>query len=260
MTQYPMKLGRLAPDMTRLALAPSLQSHRFATMMPPNKLDRSNVNFSPRLFQNDTLPDCTAAALANAAMGVAGINGFELAVDDVDVPAFYADCIGMAGASDAVLAGTAGAVALDVLSYQSHVGFGVGEQVALSALWGVVTPIRPMLAGSMARLGAGYWGVLLTDGDMEAAANGAVWDAPPGVTRGQIVGGHMVCGWDYDGLGDTSTVRIATWGGFRLATWRWVLSRIEEAYGLIWRQLTATNGLDIGVDIGQLEAELSNFG
>ncbi len=250
-----MKLGRLPADPERIARAPQLAAHRFAAAPPLPSLDRSAVPFLPRLFGNDTLPDCTGAALANAALAVSALNGFETAILDADVPAFYAECIGMPRASPAQLAATDGAVALDVLRYQFASGLGVGAQTVLCALFGAVREDRAALANALVNLGPGYWGVTLTERDMATAHPGIVWDtegdsSPP-------AGGHMLVGWDYSGLGDLDTVRLATWGAFKRATWRWVEARLEEAYGLVWRQLARADGADLGVDVAALEAQLS---
>ena len=134
-----MRLGRLPADPAALARAPSLAAHRFAALAPPAAIDRGAVPFAPGLYENDTLPDCTAAGLANAAGMVAALNGFSLAIDPARVPAFYAGCVGCAP-TDAAMAATDGAVMLDVLTRQAVEGFDVGPQL-LAGLFGTL-PLR----------------------------------------------------------------------------------------------------------------------
>lgn len=227
-----MRLGRLPHDPMRLALAPL---HFFAAAQPAPVLDRAGVNFVPKLYANDVLPDCTAVGLANAARAAGALADFEPAIDDVKVPAFYAVCIGKPGATDAELEATDGAMLLDVLERQASAGFDVGEQAPLVGSFGTVsTSSRIALALGMAH-GAGYWGVDLYERDMELPP---VWD-DDGSSPGALVGGHCIIAWDYAGLGDGQTVRVGTWGAWQPATWRWVHARLREAHSVSWRQLEA---------------------
>ncbi|MFL5255508.1 MAG: hypothetical protein ACJ8AI_21950 [Rhodopila sp.] len=215
-----------------LAKAPS---HRFGAVLPPPKLDRHAIAFHPELYGNDVLPDCTAVSLANAARGVAALNGYDLVVDPACVPAFYSACVG----NPVNLAATDGAVMLDVLARQAARGFDIGPQV-LHGLHGTIdSRSRSALAHGMARLGVGYWGVILRERDMERTA---VWDVQDGRDDGDIVGGHAVIAWDYTGLADDATVRLGTWGAWQPATWAWVSTRLEEAHCIVWRQLVRADG------------------
>jgi hypothetical protein len=86
-----------------------------------------------------------------------------------------------------------------------------------------------------------------------------VWDVVDGRDDGKLVGGHLIVAWDYTGLTDDAALRIATWGKFQPATWRWLQARLSEAQALIWRQLGATTGEDLGVSVETLEAELARI-
>ena len=225
-----MRLGRLPADLARLAAA---ERHLFAFTAAPPVVDRSAIDFTPRLFRNDTLPDCSAVALANTARAQGALAGFEPVVIEQKVVDFYGLCVGRAGASDAELEATDGAMLLDVLDRQAVHGFDVGQQVPLVGTAGVVETNRNSLARGIAR-GAGYWGIDLYERDMEMPA---VWDDDGTKPRGSLVGGHAVIGFDYTGLGDADTVRIGTWGAWQASSWRWVASRIREAHAVTWRQL-----------------------
>jgi hypothetical protein len=226
------RLGRKPHDPAAVRRVPS---HRFGAVPPPPRLDRGAVDFAPGLYANDTLPDCTAVALANAARGVAALNGYGLVLDPARVPAFYGACVG----NPRNLAATDGAVMLDVLARQALGGFDVGPQI-LHGLYATLDPhSRSALARGMARLGIGYWGVTLHERDMDG---NPVWDVQTGRDDGSVVGGHAVIAWDYSGLGDGDTVRLGTWGGWQKASWAWVAARLEEAYGIVWRQLERADG------------------
>ncbi|MDE2105620.1 MAG: hypothetical protein KGL39_50805, partial [Patescibacteria group bacterium] len=71
---------------------PTLARH--LTPEPPAKLDRSGIAFHPACWNNDTLPDCTAASLTESARGQAmALHGYDLPVA-LDAPRkFYAGCI-----------------------------------------------------------------------------------------------------------------------------------------------------------------------
>lgn len=229
----PFRLGRLPHSPDALEKSPA---HRFGAVLPPPSLDRRGVDFMPSMFNNDTYPDCSAAGLANAARGVAALNGYDLVVDPDCPLAFYADCIG----NPPNLIGTDGAVLLDVLTYQGAHGFNIGPQ-ALVGNSGTVALARTDLALAMARLGTVYLGVTLLDRDMQVAGAGT-WDVVPGRDDGAAVGGHCVIGWDYTGLGDDGAVRLGTWGAWQVATWAWLAARLDEAHGLVWRQLARADG------------------
>jgi hypothetical protein len=227
----PLALGRLTHDPAALALAPQLTRYAAAWGAPPPQLNRNNIAYAPRLYQNDTLPDCTAAGLANAADAQAALNGLgAVNIDAQHVVDFYADCVGCTVPAE--LAATDGARELDVLSYQAQKGFDVGLPAPLVADCATFDPQnRNLLANAMAYLGSGYLGVALAMADQATAG-----DATPGSW-----GLHCLVCWSYSGLGDADVVTLATWGGLQRATWRWVASRIEEVHAVIFRDLVSAN-------------------
>ena len=225
---HPVRLGRLPHHAAALAAAP----RRYSTVPPPPVLDRSKHDFQPGLWGNDTYPNCTAVALANAALGAAQINGYGLVIDPKAPLAFYADCVG----NPPDLAATGGAVMLDVLTRAQTSGYNIGPQLLVPA-FGVVPLALSALAASMAHEPL-YCGVTLLERDMDT--RGSLWDVQDGRDDGAVVGGHAVMLWDYRGLELGDTVRIGTWGGWQPATWRWVMARLDEAFGMAWRQIGVT--------------------
>lgn len=231
------RLGRLPHSPGWLT---SIPHHKFGAIAPSPTLDRHKIEFVPELYQNNILPVCTAVGLANSARAVAALNGFDIAVNPAKVPEFYASVVGCPPTIQAMIA-TEGAVLLDVLHKQEQRLFDIGPE-ALVASWKPVDHTsRSALALCMDRFGVAYVGVTLHERDMDTV--GQFWDVEPGRDDGDVVGGHCVCLFDYTSLPENGIVRIGTWGMWQNATWAWVNSRIDEAYGLVWPQLVrATEG------------------
>lgn len=225
-----MRLGALPTPFNRLQEATSFPT-KASSPFPPTVLDRSSLPFFPGLFENDIFPDCTAAALANSALAVSALQNIILPIEPASIPTFYASCVNCAPVPSAIAA-TEGAVILDVLEKQLISGFDVGEQVRLAALHGTIQQSKTAFALHLAKFGCLYIGVNLYDSDMD----GGPWDLSR--PSGSFIGGHALVLWDYLGLGDQETVRLATWGKLQTATWAWLFSRLTEAHGLFWRQLT----------------------
>jgi hypothetical protein len=245
-----MKLGRLPADPAALARAPQLAGHMRA-MPPPPTLDRSHIAFVPGLDRNDELSDCTWVGIANAARGMALLNGFGVDIPTDRVVAAYSASTGYDPANPA---SDQGAVELDVLGYQLAHGFDTGGQVPLVADFATFDPAdRATFASTLARVGPVYLGVDLAAADLDTSQT---WDtATPGDQTPGSWGGHALVAWDYTGLGDTDVVRLATWGMLLPCTWRWLQSRVEEAHVLIWRQLMKSTRLNFaGIDYDGLRA------
>jgi hypothetical protein len=218
---------------------------------PPPVLDRSNIVFTPWLDRNDQIGDCTAVGIANAARAMATLDGFGVSIPTDRVVAFYSASTGYDPANPAT---DQGGVELDVLGYQLTNGFDTGDQAPLVGAFATFDPRdRVTFANVMAKFGTAYLGVNLASADLDTSA---VWDtATPGDQTPGSWGGHCLLAWDYTGLGDTDTVRLATWGTLQPCTWRWLAARCEEAHVLIWRQLMKANALNFaGLDYDGLRA------
>jgi hypothetical protein len=218
---------------------------------PPPVLDRSRVPFVPAMDDNNVLGDCTAVGVANAARGMAALDGFGINIPTDRVVALYSASTGYVPGDPAT---DQGGVELDVLGYQASHGFDTGDQAPLVGAFATFDPRdRVTFANVMAKFGTAYLGVNLASADLDTSA---VWDtATPGDQTPGSWGGHCLLAWDYTGLGDTDTVRLATWGTLQPCTWRWLADRCEEAHVLIWRQLMKANALNFaGLDYDGLRA------
>jgi hypothetical protein len=198
-----------------------------------------------------TLPDCSAAGLANSALAIGALGGFEPVVQDALVPTFYASCVGCQP-TEAAMAATDGVTLLGALQRAVTAGFDVGQPTPLFPATGPVATNRASLAHAMDQFGGAYVGIRLYERDMEMLA---VWDAD-GSDPGALVGRHCVFLWDFLGLGDQQTGRMATWGAFQTFTWRWLASRLDEAHALFFRQLAPAQAS--AVDEDRLAAEIKS--
>lgn len=250
------RCGVLEPDPSALALVPALIDHGLPLDTYALMVDNTSLNFQPGLYRNNSLPDCTSVGVANAASFVAKLNGYDLIIDRDKVPAFFAECTGSSADNDASMIATKGAQLLTVLRRQMISGFDVGPQ-RLFGLFGAVGLKRSAMATAMTHLGHTWNGVRLFEREME---NPAVWDIVPGRDDGKLIGGHCTVTTDYSGMTDDDVVRVATWGGWQLATWAWIEARTTESYALIWRQLASAAGVNVFVNTETLEAALATGG
>ena len=230
------RLGRAPHDPLRVA---SIQPHVMAAVMVPEALDRSAIPFQPGAYQNDQgLPDCTAAAMANCARAFSWTKAAtDIVVDPDKVTAFYAKCAGVPHTFEA-MAATDGAIMLEVMLRAEREGVDVGQQVPLVPTFTRCSNLKRLdLANAAVVYGASSIGVNLSISDQ----NMQIWDTDTPIGAGDPTpgtwGGHNTFIWDWEGLRDQSLVRIGTWGNWKQATWRWVESRIDEAYALHWSQL-----------------------
>ena len=229
---WPYRLGRLPHDDAAIARAPQ-HTMKAGAPVPP-VLNRSHIPYAPGLYHNDTLGNCTAAGLANAALAFAlARSGFAPVIEPDKVVDFYALCVG----NPPDLVAAEGCVELDVLTRASTDGVDFGQQVPLGLTYGVADPKdRSEIAHITLTYGSAYIGITLTERDMDTIAAGGSWD-DDGSDASPPAGGHCLLVWDYLGLKDTDPVRLATWGQLQTATWRWLGRRLVEAYAISWPQL-----------------------
>ncbi len=251
-----MQLGRRCAPVP--ANAPTFAAHAFAAQKAPPKLIRAHVPFQPAMDGNDTVGDCTWTGLANAIRAQAALSGFQVNIPTQMVLDAYAASSGWVPGNPAT---DKGEVEVDVLARQATLGFDGGAEVPYVGMWGTIDPGNlNLLRLVMVRLGMGYLGVNLALADQTTT----VWDTETPASAGDPKpgswGAHCLGLWDYEGVEDTHLVRLATWGKFQLATWRWVQSRMDEAHGIFHRQLFKTDGLNFaGLDFDRLANDNAAF-
>jgi hypothetical protein len=209
-------------------------------------LDRSSIVFTPQAYDSTIVPNCVCAALGNAMNAVAKLSGRVLPFNSGKPVDWFAYLLGIikneAPATDPALnpayaaaMNKAGGISpLTVLFSMQYAGLNIGQQIVTGTFGLIFSPSVPVLAAALCSpLGPCLWAVNLNANDLATKPSGLLWDTSP--TDGPGTTGHMIMAWDYTGLGPTDIVRFATWGGWKRATWRWVMSRMyaQEAYGVI---------------------------
>lgn len=251
-----MKLGCL-PAKT-LPHQPVLTNTRMMARLPPARLIREHIDPSPRMLANDVTSDCTSAGLGNALRAISALGGYQTDVTDDNALMFYEESAGYRGTPET----DRGAVETEVLSYALRHGY-PAESGTYYPLWGSADTSRVSIALIMASLGVAYLGVLLSQSDINQIVSkpGSVLH-PNNAEYGDTTPseGHCLLAWSYTGLSDNHTVSLLTWGGIQDVTWLWLDSRIMEAHGLLFPQLTAPTGLyPTGSDLAEIKRSNRRF-
>lgn len=249
-----MKFGCL-PAKT-LPRQPVLTNTRMMARLPPTRLDRSNINPAPLMLGNNIVGDCTSAGLGNAIRAISALGGYQTDVTDDNALMFYEESAGYRGTPQT----DNGAVETKVLAYALRHGYPT-ETGTYYPLWGSTDTGRSSVALLMASLGVAYLGVRLATTDIDNVARYGA-DAVLTLDNGMpgSAGGHCLLAWDYTGLCGDDTVTLLTWGMCIKATWSWLDSRIMEAHGLIFPQLTAPTGLyPTGDDLAEIKQANRRF-
>jgi len=233
--------GRLAHDPAMLARAAQLADHPVAQMVELAQLDRSNIEFTPCLDDNDIRSNCTAVDLANCLRAAAVLAGYQIVIPTPKVVAFYSQSTGY----DGTPATDVGGVEALVLASQARAGFDTGGQTEMVGAWGTQDPAdHGLIRRCITHIGTATLGVALSIADKTMD----VWDTETPASAGDPTPGswgrHELFGWDFTGTEPTDLVRLGTWGGWKYATWRWARKAVEEAHAISWRQIGAPVGID----------------
>lgn len=225
---------------------------------PPKLLNRDGINPSPRMLANDITQNCTSAGLGNALRATSALGGYQTDVRDDNALMFYEESAGYRGTPET----DNGAVETEVLAYALRHGYPT-ESGTYYPLWGSTDTSRSSVALLMASLGVAYLGVLLAPSDINQIVSkpGSVL-TPDNAEYGDTTPseGHCLLAWSYTGLTDNDTVSLLTWGGIQGVAWSWLDSRIMEAHGLLFPQLTTPTGLyPTGEDMAYIRAANRRF-
>lgn len=251
-----MKLGCLPPKI--LPNQPVLTNTRMMAKLPPARLIRDHVNPAPLMLGNDTVGDCVSAGIGNALRAISALGGYQTDVTDDNALMFYEESAGYRGTPET----DNGAVETEVLSYALRHGYPT-ESGTYYPLWGSTDTSRSSISLLMASLGVAYLGVLLAQSDINQIMSkpGSIL-TPDNAEYGDttLSKGHCLIAWSYTGLTDNDTVYLLTWGGIQGVTWAWLDSRIMEAHGLLFPQLTAPTGLyPTGDDLAEIKQANRRF-
>ncbi len=183
---------------------------------------------------NDTLGDCTIAALAHAVTAFSGLIGERHIMTKTSVVKVY---LHLTGGIDSGLA------ELDVLNYWRKTRVD-GEKILAYA---TLDPHNHENVKQAIHLFGGvYLGFRVQKGCVEDFHAHRTWH-PAALTRD----GHAVFATAYD----ADTLTVLTWGSTQRASWAWWDECVDEAYALLPPQ-AKTAGFAPGFDFKQLEADL----
>jgi hypothetical protein len=185
---------------------------------------------------NDTLGDCTIAALAHATTVYNGLTGKKQIMAKQDVIKLYYH---LTGGVDS------GCNELDVLNYwQSNVAD--GAQILAFATIDVKNHAHVQQAIQL--FGGVYLGFQVQQNAVEEFDAKKPW-VPGPLTND----GHAVYAVAYDHAG----VTVLTWGNTQKGTWAWWDECVDEAYAILPPEAKATD-FDPGFDFAQLQADLGD--
>ena len=218
-------LGRKPHDALRVG---QIAKHRMGAGGPlPPAISRSNSAWTPTLAQNDVLPTCTVAGLANSfrAWCLTRHVPFDPTVEDGALFDLYAAVAGCAP-TPAAIGATDGLVMLDLLDHVRLHGFRFrADQPPAEMDFAAIDPTDlRAVRDSILVHGSAYGGFSLYASDV---AEPTRWDGQPAPPS---VGGHCAVPWGYSESG----FEDLTWGQIVTDDLAWWSTRAEECYSIAW--------------------------
>jgi hypothetical protein len=183
---------------------------------------------------NDTLGDCTIAALAHAATIYEGLVGKKDIMAKTDVVKLY---MHLTGGVDS------GLNELDVLNYWRQNAAGSEEILAFAS----IDPKNlTHIQQAIQIFGGVYLGFQVQQNCVQEFDNHQPWTPGPLTNDG-----HAVFATGYD----QNEVTVLTWGNIQKATWPWWNECVDEAYAILPQEATNPDFAP-GFDVAQLQADL----
>jgi hypothetical protein len=228
-----LPLGKLAP--VHDARIPMLAKYTKALPAAPVSVDWTKGVSTWGMMRNDTIGDCTCAAIAHAIQIWTKNAAAEQTLSDDSVVKLYSAITGYnpkTGANDN------GAVESDVLKYWLRNGV---EGHHLDAFVSLQPHSIEDIKDAVWLFGGCYIGLSLPKSAQ--AQIGGLWTVPASGLSGDGApgswGGHAVYVVGYDARGLT----VITWGGLQRMSWNFWWAYCDEAYGLLSRDWIAKNGI-----------------
>ncbi len=223
-----------------------LRSYLTSTLAPPpascdvlsRVYEKLGVNSPAALFPmdgNDTLGDCTIAAVAHAITVYCALVGQNHVMAPQAVVKLY---LHLTGGVDS------GLNELDVLNYWRQTAVSQEKILAYTA----VDPKNHVHVQQAIRLFGGvYLGFQVKANCQQEFANKEPWMPGPLTTEGHAV---YAVGYDADG------VTVLTWGSTQKGTWAWWDECVDEAYAILPAQAKEAD-FEPGFNFNQLKADLT---
>lgn len=252
-TRKGFKLGKLAPkhDDRTFKLAKYLP----VTLEPPANCDWTLKVAQPcGMMLNDTIGDCTCAAVGHEIQVATANHGVEVTVPDANILGAYIAITGYdptAALVDGENPTDTGAAMLDVLKYWRTVGVN-GHKIMAYAKVDLTDWLRVQQAIYL--FGGIYTGLALPKSLDEDAP---VWFLPPnllGDNAPGTMGGHCTFTPSYTG---GQLLKTITWGGLQPLSYEWLRVYADEGYVVVtydWasQAMKAPNGFDLATLLADL--------
>lgn len=254
MTQLSLrKLGRKAvkTDTRTLHLAKYMAAGLAA---PPPLYDWTRGITSYGMMLNDSLGDCTIAALGHAVQIWTANTSAEMTVPDSAILGGYEQFCGYNPSDPST---DQGGIELDVLTDFKSKGLGGYSILSFMAA-------NPRNTRELKQAISLFGGVYIGIGLPRSAQYQAVWDVVPDDGTGNTApwswGGHAVFVPAYGGTNKVLTdVTCITWGGLQKMTARFWMKYVDECYALLSPAWLNATGAPNGFNLTQLEADLSQI-
>lgn len=245
-----MRLGKRAPRLP--AGVPRLAKYAATLPAPPDAVSWSGKLATLGAMLNDSLGDCTCAAVGHAIQTWTSQASAEATVPDAAILSLY-EAVG--GYKPGQPSTDQGAVISDVLAYwcKNPVAGHAPPYGYAYAEPGNLTEVKDAI----------YWfggcdiGLALPT----SAQSQDIWDVPPGGATGAgepgSWGGHSVFVVGYDAAGLT----CVTWGQLKRMTWAFWSTYCDEAWGVLSPDWIEKSGVaPDGFPLVQLQADMAQLG
>jgi hypothetical protein len=200
------------------------------------KLGNSDPTILFPMDGNDTLSDCTIAAMAHATTTYKAVSGKEAIASKKSVLKLYYH---LTGGVDS------GLVELDVLNYWRQHGFS-GEKIL--AYVSIDPHNHTHIQQAIQLFGGVYLGFQVQANAVEDFNARRPWTPGPLTNDGHAV---YATGYDQDGL------TVLTWGNTQKATWGWWDECVDEAYALLPQEAKKSDFAP-GFNFDQLKSDLND--
>lgn len=243
-----MKLGRIAPRTDRLSALPLFPDYTARLPEPPSSVTWSDKVKSWPMLANDSVGDCTVAAVAHLIQLWTAANGAGVVPTDQEVLEFYSAVTGYDPADPST---DQGAVMVDVLSAWHKQGITIGGAVhKLAGFARTRVGHHTHVKQAIQIAGGVCLGVALPD----AWFDSDVWDVGRG-PKYRIAGGHEIAGIDYT----QDTLTVVSWGRLYKMTWRALDKYCEEVQVPVSQDWADADGAPSGFDLETLLADMGQL-